>query len=59
MRILAMLALVSSLVVYVLALFVKMNVFVLWNIKPISLVEIAGVNAIIAIAFGVLSQGKK
>ena len=59
MRILAILALISSLVLYAFAIVAKLHVFDLWHIRAISMIGIAGVNALIATAFGVLSLGKK
>ena len=59
MRIMSMLVLLSSLVIYVLAFLVKKFGLNIWDIRPISLIGIAGVNAVIAIAFGVLSLEKK
>jgi len=59
MKILSIIALLSSLVVYALAIIVKLGLFNFWDIRAVSLVGIAGVNAVIAIAFGVLSMEKK
>lgn len=59
MKVLSIIALISSLVMYVLSILVKLNVFSLWNTRPVSLIGIAGVNALIAIAFGVLSLHRK
>ncbi len=59
MKALSIIALISSLVMYVLSILVKLNVFSLWNTRPVSLIGIAGVNALIAIAFGVLSLHRK
>jgi hypothetical protein len=59
MRTFSMIALLSSIVIYVLAVFVKLDLISLWGTRPVSLIGIAGVNAVIAIAFGVLSLGKK
>ncbi|MFA6451236.1 MAG: hypothetical protein WCX65_17305 [bacterium] len=59
MKILSIVALLSSLALYALALLVKFGIVSAWETRPVSLIGIAGVNAVIAIAFGVLSLGKK
>jgi hypothetical protein len=60
MRILSMLSLLASLVVYVLAIFVKLGVIhSLLGIRPVTLLGIIMVNALIAIAAGILSIEKK
>lgn len=58
-KILSIVALLSSLALYALALLVKFGIVSAWETRPVSLIGIAGVNAVIAIAFGVLSLGKK
>lgn len=59
MRILSILALISSLAIYAVAILVKFFQFSVLDTRPVSIIGIAGVNAVIAVAFGVLSLEKK
>ena len=60
MRILSIIFLLGSLAAYLLAFIIKISSLNLLEMRPITLIAVAGLNAIIAVAFGVLSAaGKK
>lgn len=57
MRGLSILFLLTSLVVYLLAILAKFDVLNLTTTRPVSLIAFAGLNALIAAVFGILSVG--
>ncbi|MFH1537941.1 MAG: hypothetical protein ABIH66_03215 [bacterium] len=57
MRGLSLLFLAVSLVVYLLAILAKFNVLNFTTTMPVSLIAFAGLNALVAVVFGILSIG--
>jgi len=59
MRILSIIFLIGSIITYALAITTKLHWLGIMGTRPAILVGLAGLDALIAIAFGILSLNKK